>query len=97
MSTQKGSPYTELVNAKLYALHEQGLLSTWIEEMVANSSSCDTIRKVVASHGSPTAVLSLDELRSFFFIVVCGLSVSFFAFLAERATVFLNRQSETRN
>ena len=87
MSPQKGSPYTEVVNAKLYALHEQGLLSTWIEEMVANSSSCDTIRKVVTSHGSPTTVLSMDEVHSFFLIVVCGLSVSFFAFLVERATV----------
>ena len=72
-----------MINAQLYLLHEQGLLSTWINEMVANSSSCDSIRKVVSSHGSPTTILSLDEVRSFFLIVAGGLAMSFLTFLSE--------------
>ena len=82
---QKGSPYIDLVNTQLYSLHEQGLLSRWINEMVSNSSSCDSIRKVVSSHGSPTAILGLGEVWSFFLIIGCGLAISFTIFSFEVA------------
>ena len=51
--------------------------------MVANSSSCDAIRKVVSSHGSLTTVLSLDEVQSFFLIIAGGLAMSFIIFSLE--------------
>ena len=55
--------------------------------MVANSSSCDAIRKVVSSHGSLTTILGLDEVQSFFLIIAGGLAMSFIIFLLETVVI----------
>ena len=51
------------------------LVSRWINEMVANSSSCDSIGKVVSSHGSLITILGLDEVQRLFLIIVGGLAL----------------------
>ena len=65
------------------------LVSRWINEMVANSSSCNSIGKVVSSHGSLITILGLDEVKRFFLIIAGGLALSFSLFLLEIALVRL--------
>ena len=80
---QKGSPFIEAVNEKLYWLHELGFINTWINNLVANSSNCDTITKIVGSHGGGLQSLSLEQMQSFFYIVFCGLSLAALGFTIE--------------
>ena len=63
------------------------LASRWINEMVANSSSCDSIGKVVSSHGSLITILGLDEVQRFFLIIAAGLALSFLIFLLEMVLI----------
>ena len=65
------------------------LVSRWINEMVANSSSCDSIGKVVSSHGSLITILGLDEVQRFFLIIAGGLALSFLIFLLEIVLICL--------
>ena len=80
---QKGSPFIEAVNEKLYSLHELGFINTWINNLVANSSNCDTITKIVGSHGGGLQSLSLEQMQSFFYIVFSGLSLAALGFTIE--------------
>ena len=70
---QKGSPHIKSVNKQLQFLHERNFIDTWIEELMANFSNCDTITKIVNSHGEGVKSLSIDHLQSFFYIIFAGL------------------------
>ena len=80
---QEGSPFIEAVNKKLHSLHELGFINTWINDLVANSSNCDTITKIVGSHGRGLQSLSLEQMQSFFYIVFSGLSLAALGFTIE--------------
>ena len=80
---QEGSPYIETVNEKLHSLHELGFIDTWINDLVANSSNCDTITKIVGSHGRGLQPLTLEQMQSFFYIIFCGLSLAALGFTIE--------------
>ena len=82
---QEGSPYIETVNEKLHSLHELGFIDTWINDLVANSSNCDTITKIVGSHGRGLQPLTLEQMQSFFYIVFCGLTLAALGFTIEFA------------
>ena len=80
---QEGSPYIEAVNEKIHSLHELGFIDTWINDLVANSSNCDTITKIVGSHGTGLQSLTMEQMQSFFYIVFGGLSVATLGFFFE--------------
>ena len=80
---QEGSPYIEAVNEKIHSLHELGFIDTWINDLVANSSNCDTITKIVGSHGTGLQSLTMEQMQSFFYIVFGGLSVATLGFVFE--------------
>ena len=82
---QEGSPFIEAVNEKLHSLHELGFIDTWINDLVANSSNCDTITKIVGSHGRGLQSLTLEQMQSFFYIVFCGLTLAALGFTIEFA------------
>ena len=81
---QKGSPSIESVNEKLHSLHDLGFILGWVNDVVLNSSNCDTITKIVSSHsGSGEESLSLEHMQSFFYIIIGGLSLSILGFATE--------------
>ena len=80
---QEGSPYIEAVNEKIHSLHELGFIDTWINDLVANSSNCDTITKIIGSHGTGLQSLTMEQMQSFFYIVFGGLSVATLGFVFE--------------
>ena len=82
---QEESPYIEAVNEELHSLHELGFIDAWINDLVANSTNCDTITKIVASHGRGLQPLSLEQMQSFFYIVFCGLTLATLGFTIELA------------
>ena len=80
---QKGSPYIDEVNERLLTLKDMGFIDKWVREMMANASNCDSIAKVVGSHGRRTMSLGLSQIGSFFRIVVGGLTFSIFGHAGE--------------
>ena len=59
---QKGSPHVEAVNEKLQFLHERNFINAWIVDLVANFSNCDTITKIVNSHGEGIKSLGCNSI-----------------------------------
>ena len=55
-------------------LLSHGLVDKWIKDLVTNSSNCDTVSKITNSHGSSGEPrrFSLEEMASFFFLILCG-------------------------
>ena len=43
---------------------------------MANSSNCDTLTKIVATHDKGLQSLSMDQMQSFFYIVFVGLTLA---------------------
>ena len=84
MIFQKGSPLLGPVNEKLHMLVDLGLRDTWISDMVANLTSCDSLTEILDSHGTGAKAFSLQEMASFFFIVVCGLFLATLGFITEK-------------
>ena len=80
---QKGSPYIEEVNDKLLTLKDMSLIEKWVQETMVNASNCDSITKVVGSHGRKTKRLGLSQIGSFFMLVTGGLALSIFGLLGE--------------
>ena len=79
---QKGSPYLDMVNAKLHLLHENGLLDTWSNEMVAEAGKCDTVGKAVASHGKSNVKLTMEYVDSLF-LIFWGFSIAILGLMIE--------------
>ena len=86
MIFQKGSPLLGPFNEKLHMLVDLGLRDTWISDMVVNLTSCDSMTKILDSHGKGAEAFSLEEMASFFFIVLCGLFFGTMAFFIEKLT-----------
>ena len=82
-SLQKGSPYLDMVNAKLHLLHENGLLDMWSNEMVAEAGKCDTVRKAVASHGKSNNVKLTMEYVDSLFLIFWGFSLAILGLIIE--------------
>ena len=80
---QKGSPYVEPINRKLRTLHESGLIQTWIQDLGANARKCESVQKIVASHGQEDPSLSLRQTETFFYIILGGYAVSGLGLVAE--------------
>ena len=55
-------------------LLSQGLINKWIKDLVTNSSNCDTVSKMMNSHSSlgEPRHFSLEEMASFFFLILIG-------------------------
>ena len=73
------------MNDKLIILKDMGLIENWVRETMMNASNCDTIANVVASHQRSSISLGLSQIGSFFILVIGGLILSLFGFLAEAA------------
>ena len=71
------------MNKQLQFLHERNFIDTWMEELMANFSNCDTITKIVNSHGEGIRSLSIDHMQSFFNIIFAGLIMASFLFVVE--------------
>ena len=80
---QKGSTFTEAINEEIHSLHEIGLIEKWIKDLVANSSNCDTVTKIVDSHGKALQSFSMEQMQSFFYIIFGGLALSALVFTTE--------------
>ena len=52
--------------------------------MVANLTSCDSLSKILDSHSTGGKAFSLEEMASFFFIVLCGLFLATLGLVAEK-------------
>ena len=99
MIQQKGSPYIECINAKLHLMIEAGLIDSWISNLMANASNCDTKAKILFSHKRGLAQLSLTEMTCFFLIIIIGLITSVSGLLAEmiKAKMDCNRNRNYLN
>ena len=64
-------------------LIDLGLRDTWISDMMANLTKCDTMKEMLDSHGKGARAFSLEEMASFFFIIFFGLFVSTMVFVYE--------------
>ena len=95
MIQQKGSAYLECVNARLYSMIESGLIDSWISNLVANASNCDTKAKILSSHDRGLVQLSLSEVERFFLIFMIGLITSVCGFLAEMAKAKMDRNRDS--
>ena len=62
---------------------EQGLVDKWMNELIANSSNCNTLKQVVSSYGKPVVRLSFKEIGFFFLIITCGSVLSVVVLIAE--------------
>ena len=80
---QKGSSYVVPINKKLRNLQESGLIQIWIDDLAANASKCETVPKIVSSHGQDDTSLSLDQTESFFSMVIGGYVISAVGLFAE--------------
>ena len=55
--------------------------------MLANSTKCNSLKKVISSYNRPLVKLSFYQIGVFFLIVTCGLILSASAFAAEVMSV----------
>ena len=55
---------------------EQGLVDTWMNELIVNSTKCNTLRKVVSSYSKPVVRLTFRQIGIFFLIIPFGLVFS---------------------
>ena len=62
---------------------ESGIIDSWISDLVANSSNCDTKAKILSSHKRQFVHLTLVETERFFLMIIVGLILSVFGLLAE--------------
>ena len=85
---QKQSSLLGPVNEKLHTLLSLGLIDKWIQDVVANSSNCDTMTKKVGSHqSSELSTFGLEEMASFFFIILIGHFIAAVGFILEAITM----------
>ena len=70
---------------------ESGLISSWISNLVPNSSNCDTKAKILSSHERPLVQLTLVDMERFFLIIIVGLITSVIGLLAEIIRAKLDR------
>ena len=74
---------------------ESGLIESWISDLVANASNCDTKAKILSSHDRGLVQLSLSEVERFFLIFMIGLITSVCGLLAEMAKAKMDRNRDS--
>ena len=62
---------------------ERGFIDGWMNAMLANSTKCNSLKKVVSSYNRPLVKLSFYQIGVFFLIFTCGLISSAAWFAAE--------------
>ena len=77
-------------------MFEQGLIDTWMNAMLVNSSNCNSLKKVVSSYSKPIVRLSFYQIGIFFLIVTFGLLLSVVGFIAEIIATKYRVQTNTR-
>ena len=75
---------------RLSTLKDLGLIDKWIKETMPNSTSCDSMSKILGSHGRDSPSLSLEQVESFFYITLAGLVFSLFVLMGE-LTIFMDK------
>ena len=71
---------------RLGTLKDLGLIDKWIKETMPNSTSCDSMSKILGSHGRDSPSLSLEQVESFFYMVFTGLVLSLLGLVGELAS-----------
>ena len=77
-------------------MFEQGLIDTWMNAMLVNSSNCNSLKKVVSSYSKPVVRLSFYQIGIFFLIVTFGLLLSVVGFIAEIIATKYRVQTKAR-
>ena len=54
-----------------------------MKDLVANSTNCDTVSKMVGSHGSHQRSFGIEEMASFFLIILIGHFLATAGFILE--------------
>ena len=65
---------------------EQGVIDTWMNAVLINSSNCNSQRKVVSSYSKPVVRLSFYNIGIFFLIIIFGLVLALVGFISEIMT-----------
>ena len=73
---------------------EAGLIDSWISNLVANASNCDTKAKILSSHERGLVQLSLTDMKRFFLIIIIGLVISVSGLLAEMVKAKMDRNRD---
>ena len=73
----------EEVNYYLRKLDSDGLLSRWFTEAAANATKCNTLTKMLSSHGKRNFVLALPDVGAIFYIALLGAGLASISFVAE--------------
>ena len=67
-------------------MFQQGLIESWMNAYMVNSSNCNSLRKIVSSYSKPVVRLSFYLIGIFFILIVFGLVLSVACFVAEKMT-----------
>ena len=62
---------------------EQGLIDTWMNEFIVNSTKCNTLRQVVSSYSKPVVRLTFHQIGIFLLIIPFGLLLTVFVLFTE--------------
>ena len=73
---------------------EAGLIDSWISNLVANASNCDTKAKILSSHERGLVQLNLTDMKRFFLIIIIGLVISVSGLLAEMVKAKMDRNRD---
>jgi hypothetical protein len=73
------------VNYWIQMMLQMGLYQGWIGNKMPNASKCDSLSKIISSHGQSLMVLAMPEMHGLFSLVQIGLAVSLAIFCGEVA------------
>ena len=73
----------EEVNYYLRKLDSNGLLSRWFTEAAANAAECNTLTKMLQSHGRRDFNLTITDVGAVFYIVLIGSGLASISFTME--------------
>ena len=73
----------EEVNYYLRKLDSNGLLSRWFTEAAANATKCNTLTKMLRSHGKRDFNLTLGDVSAIFYIALFGAGLASMSLAAE--------------
>ena len=62
---------------------EQGLIDTWMNEFIVNSTKCKTLRQVVSSYSKPVVRLTFHQIGIFLLIIPFGLVLTVVVLITE--------------
>ncbi|XP_042233817.1 uncharacterized protein LOC121874005 [Homarus americanus] len=79
MILKKYSPLTPVINKRVMAIHEAGLMDKWIKYSVGNATTCVQAPQKI----TVTSNLSITNLWGMFVVVGGGLFIGFLVFIFE--------------